>query len=317
MKQNLEAQTGPESILRQIAPAVGPICRTTWKTGFVEKNRRIYDYELVYFAAGKGRVITENGTIFCQAKDAVIIPPGLVHCTVSDTPMERWCLHFDWNGSCKAHCRGIPIFVYVDSGQDFESGLMADPPPEAWKGHFPLLKRFSPVQAAEMTQLIRDYFLLAPENAPDEIYRHGLLYQILGLVLSGDSLPMKKSGNPRFFKLKNRVDTHLGDPGFSIAALAREMGVTPNHLTKVFRESIGLPLQSYLIEQRLRSAIELLQKQSDPVKEISFACGFSDPNYFSRCFRKKIGMSPQEFRRNCQSGEDVFETGSYLHIVEE
>jgi AraC-like DNA-binding protein len=47
---------------------------------------------------------------------------------------------------------------------------------------------------------------------------------------------------------------------------------------------------------RLKRAADLLEETDESIQEIAYSCGFREPNYFSRVFRKKYGRSPREFR---------------------
>jgi AraC-like DNA-binding protein len=82
-----------------------------------------------------------------------------------------------------------------------------------------------------------------------------------------------------------------------VAALAKVAHLSERSLLREFQRAVGHSPIEYLIRLRLRKAVEALQSSGDNVTRIAFDCGFQDSNYFSRQFRKTMGVSPSEFRR--------------------
>ncbi len=78
--------------------------------------------------------------------------------------------------------------------------------------------------------------------------------------------------------------------------LAEKAGMPVNSFLRVFRRMTGRSPIDYLISLRVEMAKKLLTNSRMSVGGIAAECGFSDTNYFSRCFRKTIGCSPREFR---------------------
>lgn len=83
----------------------------------------------------------------------------------------------------------------------------------------------------------------------------------------------------------------------SIATIAEELGVSREHLTRIFTATAGVTPHTYLEELRLQRALELLYATSEPVKSVAARCGFHDGSYFSRVFRRYTGLSPTQHRR--------------------
>ena len=52
----------------------------------------------------------------------------------------------------------------------------------------------------------------------------------------------------------------------------------------------------FLRHVRIQRAEELIKRSNYPVSQIAYAVGFSDPKYFSKCFKKETGMTPSEYR---------------------
>ena len=52
----------------------------------------------------------------------------------------------------------------------------------------------------------------------------------------------------------------------------------------------------FLREARVRKACQLLRESSMAVVDIAYACGYSDPKYFSKCFKQDTGMTPKQYR---------------------
>jgi AraC-like DNA-binding protein len=92
------------------------------------------------------------------------------------------------------------------------------------------------------------------------------------------------------------VRANLEKP-LAVHTLAEIAGLSRAHFSRVFAESEGLPPAEFVLAERMRRAARLLAGQAGlPIKEISGACGFEDPNYFAKVFRRFFGTSPTEFR---------------------
>ena len=83
-----------------------------------------------------------------------------------------------------------------------------------------------------------------------------------------------------------------------IDTLARELGVTREHLTRVFSREKGMGPQEYLLHQRIRHASQVLRESNLSVKEVAASMGFGSAANFIRAFRRIQGATPQVFRRS-------------------
>ena len=279
--------------IHSINPVHGPVWHGNWPTGRIEPNRRLYDFEIVYFSAGNGRVVTECGTYCCSAGSAIIIPPRLTHCTIADSPVERWCIHFDWYGDCRAHTEVERMWVYANSTVPFREELSAKIP-ELPDMIFPCFRRQMP---DHFYRLIRRHFKLYPACAGDHLERKGILLEILGEFLRPESRKsISPLANKTFFEAKNRIDAEYSSPDLRIEKIAQQVCVTKNHLTKLFRHELGMSMLDYIHMRRLEHASLLLAESGLTVREAAFASGFNDSNYFIRLFRKKMGRTPGKSR---------------------
>ncbi|MCM3785007.1 response regulator [Neobacillus mesonae] len=82
----------------------------------------------------------------------------------------------------------------------------------------------------------------------------------------------------------------------SLEEVADYAGLNPHYFSKLFHERCGITFIDYLTGLRIERARELLVDPSYVLKDISQKIGYRDPNYFSRVFKKMVGMSPSEYR---------------------
>lgn len=80
--------------------------------------------------------------------------------------------------------------------------------------------------------------------------------------------------------------------------VAREINISPQYLSKLFKEETGENFIDYLTSIRIKIAKSLLESDERSVKEISLSIGYSDPNYFSRIFKKIVGVTPTEYKES-------------------
>lgn len=90
------------------------------------------------------------------------------------------------------------------------------------------------------------------------------------------------------------VEQHLADSDFSIADITAALGVSRSLLHLKMKNIVGISMGDYIRQQRLAAACRLLL-QGHNVSETAYATGFSDPNYFSKTFKKHLGVSPKDY----------------------
>ncbi len=89
----------------------------------------------------------------------------------------------------------------------------------------------------------------------------------------------------------------------SIADYARDLGVTPTHLTRVCKATSGRGALDIVADRRLYEARRLLVESVTPIQEIAGRLGFGSAAYFTRAFRAGTGMSPSQFRKARETGQ--------------
>lgn len=92
------------------------------------------------------------------------------------------------------------------------------------------------------------------------------------------------------------MESRFSESGCMEEVLSR-LHYSERHFVRLFSRAYGMTPARYLADIRMRKAAALLKGTSLTVGEIAARCGFSDPNYFSRAFRREFGMSPVEYRQ--------------------
>lgn len=82
----------------------------------------------------------------------------------------------------------------------------------------------------------------------------------------------------------------------SQSEVAKRVSISPQYLSKIFKQIFEVGFSDYLTDIRLKHAADLLRKTDLPVTEICFECGFGNLSHFLRSFKKKYGLTPKEFR---------------------
>lgn len=91
-----------------------------------------------------------------------------------------------------------------------------------------------------------------------------------------------------------RQNYHLN---INIGHVARHVGVSERYLRRLFAQHLNLAPLDYLNRIRINKAVELLRNTELLVKGICFQCGFQSPQYFSRVFKRQMGISPYRMLR--------------------
>ena len=91
---------------------------------------------------------------------------------------------------------------------------------------------------------------------------------------------------------------HYSNPSLDVETLCGISFMSVSSLQRAFTKHFAMSPKQYLIQLRMDHALELLTKRELSIKEISFACGFTDEKYFSRAFKKRYGYPPTQLQNN-------------------
>jgi AraC family transcriptional regulator len=86
----------------------------------------------------------------------------------------------------------------------------------------------------------------------------------------------------------------------TLTEIATELNLSQYYFCRLFKQSICITPHQYLIQQRIERSKQLLSQKDIRIVDIATQCGFANPSHFARCFRKAMGISPQQFRESIQ-----------------
>ena len=89
----------------------------------------------------------------------------------------------------------------------------------------------------------------------------------------------------------------------SLEEVSQAVNISPFYFSRLFKHETGKNFIEFLNDTRMQKAKEYLVDPMYSIKEICHKCGYSDPNYFSRIFRKYEGISPSEWRSKTGTNE--------------
>ena len=99
-----------------------------------------------------------------------------------------------------------------------------------------------------------------------------------------------------FLKDLNRIiQENYNDPDFGVDELAEALNLSRSSLNRKMRDILNDTANNHIREVRMAKAEELLRNSTMQINEICYKVGFQTPSYFIKCFRKKYGMSPNEY----------------------
>lgn len=99
-------------------------------------------------------------------------------------------------------------------------------------------------------------------------------------------------------EVKTYIENNYQNDELRIEDIAKSVHVNYNHLCYVFKKETSSTINEYLIELRMAKAKDLFDQGWQIVQEVAYQVGYSDANYFGKCFKKYIGLSPSKYIEN-------------------
>ncbi|MBO4663319.1 MAG: AraC family transcriptional regulator [Bacteroidaceae bacterium] len=122
----------------------------------------------------------------------------------------------------------------------------------------------------------------------------GMVYIVFSKFMV-DAKPKVWTEDVRLQKVLKYILEHL-DEDISIETLADIACLTKPYLIRQFKTTLGMAPLQFITHKKIEKAQLLLVTDSRAIQDIAQAVGYSDSSYFVRVFKKKVGMTPQEYR---------------------
>jgi AraC-like DNA-binding protein len=251
--------------------------RFTWETG-----RVLHEYHFVLISKGKGTFESQSaGTININAGDGIIIFPQEWH-RYKPSQKTGWTEH--WIGFSGS----IVELVMKDLFFDIKK---------------PVVENCANLLVMNlMSTLIQ---LVLEEPFGFQRTASGICLHLLAEICNIQKAPDSSKANHSLISKAKFIMNQKVDHDFDLQSFCRNEGVTYSKFRKNFKSTTGLAPLEYFILIKIEKAKELLNSTDKNTKQIAFSLGFNSDHYFSRLFKLKTGLSPQEFRgkssKNTQS----------------
>jgi transcriptional regulator GlxA family with amidase domain len=106
----------------------------------------------------------------------------------------------------------------------------------------------------------------------------------------------EETKDPILERIMSYIEEHISDSDIGVGDMAAAAAVSRSGLQRKLKQTMGVTPQDLLREARIKRACQLLRNSNKTVSEVAYACGFSDPKYFSRSFKQSTGQSPTEYK---------------------
>ena len=242
-----------------------------------------FTYEVFFVTDGSLRLVSERGVTVYERK-IVIIPPRIKHFT-RPSKKGSFCL----------------LFSLVGSGNEKLSEEFRD-----------ILSRNGGISVLDITDDISFYIRKLAEKSDkgtdvsekEAELLSGLLFnEMISLFMPElDEKAAKKSDSRHISAIETYINANARGR-IRLTDVAAHVFLSPRQVSRIIHKEYGCTLADLVLEKRLANAEILLRSSDMKIGEIAQRTCIGSENYFYSVFKKKYGMSPLKFRKNCRNGQ--------------
>jgi signal transduction histidine kinase/DNA-binding response OmpR family regulator/ligand-binding sensor domain-containing protein len=108
----------------------------------------------------------------------------------------------------------------------------------------------------------------------------------------------EQSGNKKFLRsLIENIEQHLDETEFDLEQLSSQLNMSKSTLHRKIKTLSGLTPLDFIRNVKMKRACMMLRTKELTIAEISYAVGYNNPGYFSKCFKDEFGITPSEYQQ--------------------
>ncbi|MCI2068990.1 MAG: AraC family transcriptional regulator [Bacilli bacterium] len=247
---------------------------TSHKSGVLPHDHNFFEIMLV--RSDEGLIHIDGQEYKVKNGDIVIYYPKEQHCEemTGENPLETLFFAFRTTDSFKETLKNYGLPHIVPTG----------------------------FQSMEMNSLFQ--FLISESQNQEagfanDVSLHigaAIIYKFLQISSDCSSAKDHQPQDETFSKIKDFLDENY-QKNLELDYIAKKIFISKFYLCRLFKEYTGLTPSEYMIEKRISLAKQLLQTTELSIEDISQEVGYDDKYYFSRLFKKEVGVSVMQYRR--------------------
>ncbi len=243
------------------------------------------EYELLRVQAGALTLTLDERVFTAEKNDIVFIRSGIVHSGSPSDHCTYECVVFDLNMLYKQSPLFRRLLLPVSDGSTV------------------IFDHFSGADLAITSITDRLFVSLASENTHTPLLAVGALYDFFGTVFA-----QQRYSNTNFqtTRTHHRIDQlkkviayieeHYSS-AITLDQLSKIAGMSPKYFCRYFQELTHQSPMTYINHHRVQIAAHLLQTTDLSITEVGFSCGFNDPSYFIKTFKRYMHTTPGRYAR--------------------
>lgn len=240
-----------------------------------KRRKGAQQYILIYCIKGSGKINIKGNNFLIKPNDFIIIPKQVEHSYRANrnNPWSIYWMHF--------------------------TGVISDSLFKKYLENFQLQGNSTPFTQSRI-YLFEKIFNLIQSNLILSIeYANVLAFNFINQLIyhSLESENLNKNEKTIIDTIKEFLNQNL-HKRLTLNEIASEFNYSISHIHYKFRIKTGYAILDFFNLKKIQKACELLNYTDKSIKEISFAVGFENPFYFSRLFKKYMGKSPRNYRRD-------------------
>lgn len=235
-------------------------------------------FEMLIIDEGVLEARVAGETVIAKAGDVVVVNPA---CTHEATVIED------------ASYRVVMFELISQFSQDKTASRLLRPFVNCAAMFLPL------VRDEQIVQIVDHIFAATQEKrAGYPLMQVGLVYELLSVLFENyqDSGYVRPMAEGRLRQVIEYIADHYCED-ISSSDISEKFGYDESYFCRLFKSVIGVRPMEYIRILRLEKARRIMAHEKTSISKVAIDCGFSDVNYFTRCFRRHYGITAGEYRK--------------------
>ena len=252
------------------------------------------DWRLFIITQNKSAFLINDKKYHIGENSLLLIPPKTPNVFFSDNPAIKsdhimfYCVNFDLtqkyahNSTPRAPHK---IFAKEEGLETFDDSLLAEVDE-------PIITQATPSILNNMLVITTEQMIASPYST---LKTSALLKFILLEII--EQHKVQPSLKATISAILEYITKNINQP-FTIKDMANDLHFHPFYMSKIFKDNINVPLHTFIMQERLVCAKNILTHNDASVEEVSLSSGFKNVSHFCKAFKNFYGISPDKFRKS-------------------